>query len=418
MKWFRRALEIEPETTKAKFFLLVVDKLVIGLFVLIVIGAFLLLRSDWEATRTERVAEAQISLERTRLLKEILPFILQESSDVMASGYLLSSALSAKQFDAQVAIEIVPRLHARGLPDSHFLRIAELAIPDGLPAIASRAAHLQENSKERLLWADALRRVLPYVSTTEEQQIVTRKFLTRYVGNLFFLFQPIIRATECQFLFFSDSRVLRLVGALDCAIANWGPNKEAADFIGNEFAMLNLKSKEDLSYGLALINVLYDYSKDRDRLTPYMAEHLAQLVVDDSFFHRISWIPKSASRTQRDQWFSERTAANIHSSIQYRAGYILASMGQRAGSAEGVLISFMEEFVDNVEGEQDPKSLSRLSSRYGKYAVRTAVAVLMNLGTEKARMILKEVRELGDEKHGHFDGLRGIIRNLETEDQQ
>ena len=226
MKWLRRTLDIDPRTIKAKLFLLVVDKLIIGLFVLAVIGVFLLLRSDWEIARTERAAEAQINIERTRLEKEILPFILQESSDVMASGYLLSSALSAKQFDAQVAIEIVSALRARGLPDSHILRIVELALPEGLPAIARHAARLlseisvhenlgrttyasaipkndhgvphiaskqlplrlQESLKERLLWADALRKFLPHVSTIKEEQIATSQFLTRYIGDLFFLF--------------------------------------------------------------------------------------------------------------------------------------------------------------------------------------------------------------------------------------
>ena len=199
---------------------------------------------------------------------------------------------------------------------------------------------------------------------------------------------------------------------------DWGPKKKAAAFIGNELAALSLKSKEDLSYALALVDVLDDYSRDKGELAPEIANHLARLAVDGSFFQRISWIPHNASRAQRDQWWSEKKAADIHSSIQFRAGQILALMGQKASGAEDVLISFMEDFVNNVEGEQDPEALSLLSSKYGKYAVRTAVIVLMNLGTEKARKSLKRMRDLGDKKHGHFEGLMEIPRDPETEDHE
>ena len=446
MNRLRKLLDLDPDTTKAKFFLLVVDKLVIGLFVLGLIGAFLWIRSDSEAIRAKRVADAQLDLERARLEKELLPFILRDSSDVMASGYLLSSALSAKLFDSQVAMEIASGLHARGLPDIHILRIAELALPEGLSVIARHGVRLrsqieshespgrdtyvsgirqdsrrvakitskhpsprlQANKNERQLWADALKNFLPYIAANEERKIATRKFLTRYIGALYFLLQT-VRSKDAQSLYFNDSRVLRLIGALDCVIKNWGPKQKAVDYVGNEFAILDLRSKEDLSYALALVDLLEDYSKDKRNLAPEISYHLARLAVDRSFFHRISWIPSSASRAQRDQWWSEARAAAIHSSIQYRAGQILESMGPNAGGAESVLTSFIEEFVDNVTREQNSEALSLLSSRYGSYSVRTAVAVLRNLKTKKAETILQKVRNLEDEKIGRFEGLRQVL---------
>ena len=95
MKWFARLFSIDPDTIRGKLLVLVVDKLIIGLIILGAIGAYQMFQSDRDAAREERLADARIKVERTHLAKDLLPFLLDNSSDVIARGYLLSATLSA-----------------------------------------------------------------------------------------------------------------------------------------------------------------------------------------------------------------------------------------------------------------------------------------------------------------------------------
>ena len=351
-------------------------------------------------------------------------------------------------------MEVAAELHDQGLPDHHIPRIASLALPERLQAIARHGARLRNELrdngnpsrasqvrgisngsggykyvpssnlsdqlravvKERLVWADALKEAMPHVSEHEEGKIVTRRFLTRYLDGLYFLFQP-VGVQGSQRLFFSTSRTLRLVGALDCVIQNWGPKREAADFVGAELTALDLGSEEDLSYALALVRVLREFANGTNEyanLAPEIAVHLARLLVDNSFLHRLPWIPDDASREQRNLWLSEDITADLHSSLQFTAGESLWLMRTQAHSAEGVLISFIDELVRNVKSSKTPEAVSRLSGRYGSYAVRVSVAVLISMDTEASRAAIQKVRKLGDEHLSQFEGIGMELNALEN----
>ena len=451
MNLLSKVFAIDAETTKGKLVLLVADKLIIGLIVLGAIGFYDWFQSDREAVHEARLVEAQLKVDRMHLAKELLPFILNESSDAVARGYLLSSALSAELIDPEVAIDVASKLFGQGLLDVQIRRIVEIALPAGLPSIArhgvrlrnelrnsgnpvrsaqvkgisdnfggvkyipspSLSERLQESVKERLVWANALGEALPDVAAHEERQIVTRKFLTKHISGLYFLFQPIAMRSS-QRLFFSSSPTLRLVGALDCVIQNWGPTQEAADYIGDELQALNLRSEGDLSYALALVRVLREYEDGRDEqadLAPEVAIHLARLAVDGSFRHRVPWISDEASHEQRKKWLSEDNAADVHSSLQFTAGEVLWLIRKQAHGAEGVLVSFIDNFVSEIEAAQTEEFVSLLSSRYGSYAPRFAVAVLLAIDTPEARKAIWKVRALDDDKLAHFEG---IAMELET----
>ena len=451
MKLLSKLFAIDAETTKGKLILLVADKLIIGLIVLGAIGIFLRFQSDREAVHEARLVEAKLKVDRMHLAKDLLPFMLDESSDAVARGYLLSSALSAELIDPEVAIDVASKLFAQGLLDAQIRRIVGIALPAGLPSIARHGARLrnelrnsgnpgrsaqvkgisdsaggvkyvpspnlseqlQQSVNERLVWAGALGEALPDVSAHEERQIVTQGFLTAHISALYFLFQP-TSMRGSQRLFFSSSRTLRLVGALDCVIQDWGPTQEAAEYIGNELETLNLRSEEDLSYALALVRVLREYEDDRDDqadLAPEIAIHLARLVVDGSFRHRVPWISDEASHVQRKNWLSEDIAADIHSSLQFTAGEVLWLIRKQAHGAEGVLVSFIDKFVSEIEAAHSQESVSLLSSRYGSYAPRFAVAVLFAIDTPESRKAIRKVRTLGDDKLAHFEG---IAREFET----
>ena len=148
MKWLARLFATDPDTTRGKLLVLVVDKLIIGLIILGAIGTYQMFQSNRDAAREARLADARTKVERTRLAKDLLPFLLDNSSDVIARGYLLSATLSAGLIDPNVAIEVATELHDQGLPDHHIPRIASLALPAGLQAIARHGARLHKELRD------------------------------------------------------------------------------------------------------------------------------------------------------------------------------------------------------------------------------------------------------------------------------
>lgn len=451
MSWITKLLAVGPDTTRGRFLLLIADKLIIGLIIVGAISFFQILQSDREATRTERVANAQISVERARLQKDILPFILRDSTDVVASGYLLSSSLSAGLFDKEVAIEIISGLYARGLPDAHAIRIARLALPAGLPAVARQAARLrhemndqgkpalsatvravqarrghyayvpsenlsaslQEVVRERLLWADILRKFVPRMSVDDERRIFSKEFLTEFLVDILFLLQT-VRMTDTRDLFLSTSDTLRLIGALDSVSRNWGPKKRASDYLGSILSSLDLRSIEDLSFALAIIEILENHAYDKrgdTTIATGIAVHLARFVVDESFLHRISWIPNNASEVERDKYWAEDKIADVHSSLQLRAGNVLVLMKKSAIEAEDILVSFVNDFMINLKHAEAPDDVALMRSRYGKYSVRFTVEVLKALDTKKSREIIDGLRNLDSSKLRAFEGLVGVLQS-------
>lgn len=456
MSWLASLSEIAPESTRSRVLVLLLDRVLIGAVVGFAFVNYDIYRADRDAQREDRALQAQLRVERARASGELLPSILDRTSEVGSRGYLLSSALSAELIAPEAAIELLSSLHREGILNSQFLRIAGVALPAGLAAVGRHGARLRDEARahgnpgrssqvtavaevpsgyryvaytglsaplqavvnERLSWAAALREALPRIPERDEREVVTRRFLTEHVSGLYFVFQP-IGARTAEELFHSSSMTLRLIGALDCVIQNWGPTLEAAIYVGQEFASLDLASEEDVLYAEALVGVLREHMFRRSfgirtgSHGSHVAIHLAELLVDDSFRHRVSWLPNSASPEQRRRWWAEESAASAHSSLQFVVSEVLTQMGERAENAEPVLTSFVNEFVQEVDGAETQEALQLVSSRYGSYSVRTAVAVLRSLDSETSRAALESVRQLGDDKLTAFEGVRWLLGDLE-----
>ena len=158
-------------------------------------------------------------------MKELLPYFLDETTDVDARGNLLLSSLLSGLIDANLAIEISSDLIGHGITERLIHRIVDLSLPEGLDAIARRGAlihdsmrnydnvnisgqikakfrnsgevyyipspdlstELQALVKQRLVWNAALRESMPNVDKLKEEEIVNPQFLTTHLNAVYFL---------------------------------------------------------------------------------------------------------------------------------------------------------------------------------------------------------------------------------------
>jgi hypothetical protein len=465
-----KLLATEAESFKGKLLLLVLDKLLIGAIIALAFFAYdryrtsdqqrfesgmvkythdlELERRNQEAVREDRAAKIQREFERARLAKELLPLILDNSTDVVARGYVLRSALSTGLIGPEAAIEISKTLHKQGIPDIDIHRIARAAFPDGFVAIARHGARLRDEwirldhhpkevylhemdvqklpsksaavAKERRLWRAVILQLLPEIGDPAERQLFTRSFLRKHLSSLYFLLPNNSEPASTR-LFQHSSRTLRLFGSLDCIIHDWGPLQEAVRYLGGELSALDLKSLDDISYARSFVQTLSLYGQpwaigtpaDGTEVASEVSVHLAALLVDGSFNHFVPWIEDGAPIEERQKWFAERDAADAHASLQYEAGELLSRIGGRARNAESVLVSFLDRFLHDVDVATTQDSVSLVRSRYGKHSVRFAIAVLGAINTPQSNVAIRKLKELPEDKLRAFEGIRMELEALE-----
>ena len=434
----------KDDTVRAKLFLLGVDKLVFGLFIALSLLTYNEIQGRREGKRQAQAAMIQRNLDTTLLAVDLYPMILDETTSVVSRGLVLSSARTADLIPPHAALELVFTLYGHGLPDSYVRLIADASLPAGLGAVArhgmvlkhklgtrgrdSLASQITEVStleyvpspdlpeelrsvvKERMLWNSILHQMLSSANYEQVNEITTKEFLTEHMDGLFFLME--YDSNPDNHYLDVHVRILELIG-LDKVILNRDDQSASASFVENEFSSADLTKKDDIDYVRAIVRVLTSYGKRKNDgtydISPSIAPHLARLLVDKSFFHRLGWIEKDAGQKDREEWMAELPAAISHSSLQFEAAMLLEMMNNTE-MAEDVLVSFMEEFMDDIRKEDDKESLSLMSNRYGSYSIRHAVSILSNIDTQTARDVIDQLCQL-HKKFGHFEG---VMMELET----
>ena len=373
---------------------------------------------------------------------------------LFARGHVLHYALSTGIIGPEQALELIPMLHAEGISENQIRRVARTALPAGLGAVARRGLYLRAEAalhgegdatvamrakivsegpyrrlaipppdyspelqavvRERMLWASILHEVLPSTRQDEENKIATQSFFAEHFSGLYFLLRP-GGVVVTERMYFSPSQTLRLIGALDSIVQDWGPSEEASTRFGKDLAALDLASPKDIAYAKAFVDVLREYSRYPRALggggiTPEIGPHLAKLLVDDSFVHRVDWIGKDASSEERKKWWSNSRAANEHSSLQFAAGEVLKKMDRGAHGAEAVLISFIDKLIDDLE-IATADDANRLRSQHGKDSALYAVAVLLRIDTPASKEAIQRLRKIGEDKLSAF---AGVLREINS----
>lgn len=105
----------DPESFKGKVLLLVVDKIIIGA----IIATAFFVYDQYKTTDTRRYerqrVEIQRSFERSRLIKEFLPVVQDESINLTTRAYVLRAAVLTHAIDPDAAFELGQDFFRKGL---------------------------------------------------------------------------------------------------------------------------------------------------------------------------------------------------------------------------------------------------------------------------------------------------------------
>ena len=138
---------IDPESFRGKFYLLVIDKVVIG--ALIAIALFLYDRWKTHEVRsyTEAQEEIQLGFKRAEYIKQLVPIVLDDKTPVRYRAQSLGALVETKSIDAHSAVKFTKILldsnvlemdrdgHANQTAEDYLLTLMLKAMPLGLPAL-------------------------------------------------------------------------------------------------------------------------------------------------------------------------------------------------------------------------------------------------------------------------------------------
>ena len=131
------------DTFNGRLLLLIIDKIVIGAIVAIAFFFFDKHKTKDARKHQARQAEVQLQFERSRLIKEFLPVIQDDSMDLVTRGYVLRSAVLTRSLDADAAFEIGQDFLRAGLSENHYKRIVSATLPDSVAAFARRGVQIE-----------------------------------------------------------------------------------------------------------------------------------------------------------------------------------------------------------------------------------------------------------------------------------
>lgn len=138
------------ELLKHPLFLLVVDKLIIGL----IIAAAFFWYDRYKTIESRKYQKEQQKIqrqfERSRLLKEFLPIIRDSKVDLVTRGYVLRSAVLLRALDAAAAFEIGQDFLRAGLQENHYKRVVSAMLPHSIGAFSARGTQIAREWREAL----------------------------------------------------------------------------------------------------------------------------------------------------------------------------------------------------------------------------------------------------------------------------
>lgn len=141
-------MPIEAESFRGKLYLLIIDKLAIGA---VIACAFVIYDSS-KTSSDRHYADAskkiQLQFEQAQLIKEFLPVIADEKTNIVTKAYLLRSAIVTGAIDPETGVELGRVLIPAGLEETHFRRVMAAAMPGGIPAISRHAIEMANKWKE------------------------------------------------------------------------------------------------------------------------------------------------------------------------------------------------------------------------------------------------------------------------------
>lgn len=435
--------EVDADSLRGKFYLLLLDKILLGAVIAIAIIVYdrfktadqhafeermsiaahelEVERAELADARSQSLLERQLEFERARLLGESLPRILAKDREAAERAHLVRAMVRTKSLDPETAVVLVDQLTEEGLRDSDFYSVAREILPAGMPAVARIGAALAEHVgtvgavidpvsgretgavppevRRARLWQRALTEAIASVQFGESVGIHSKRELAEHLYGLYALAAPGSQS-GAEELSQSPSEALALVGHIQRLV--FSPEDEQALEYVSALLRLDHSHLDNLLLAKAILGTL----RQAPRLPRGpIVEPIAAILVERRRFD-------TSLLVQEEHW-----------SLRFQAGQLLVDImdgavndlaGQTSDTALQLTRSLgpsMERFRVEVLNAKNEEELNTVASAWdsGKL-IRLAVDALGRAHCEEATESLSAVLELGDMKLRAFPFLAEDIR--------
>lgn len=431
-------MPIDADSFRGKLYLLIVDKLAIGAIIACAFVAY----DTWKTSADRQYADAaklvQLDFERAKLVKEFVPAIADQQTNIVTKAYLLRSAIVTGAIDPETGVELGRALIPAGLEESHFKRVMAAAMPSGIPAVSRHALAMAnkwrethadaftptaminpESGRESIpddmkaqiqearLWRAVLLEAAPAI-TESFVPLQSDAGLSKTIFGLFVLVNPGSQP-EAIDLSHSSSRGISAIGHLSRVLFD-PRDEEAARQVGRVLSIAT-PTKDNISLSSATLGVLLEYGPPRGGP---IADSLARLLTQVP--------PATGTPSVRSAfyWLQWRSAdlldamARSEETVRLRLKKVnpSAKSSDWAGvnAASGTLLADLKQFTSSLQTASGESDMNRVAKRYedGKL-IRRVIALVGSVNSAEARPALQSLGAVSDDKLRNFPFLREEI---------
>ncbi|HLY98169.1 MAG TPA: hypothetical protein VKT33_03795 [Candidatus Angelobacter sp.] len=413
-------MAIPPESFRGKVLLLMIDKLVIGAIIAIAFAAYDSWKTHADQKYQDESKKIQLDFERATLVKEFVPAINSNQTDLVTKAYLLRSAITTGAIDPDTAIDLGHTLVQSGLETSHFLRVMSAAMPGGIPAISRHSSQmaaewrtihrdqLSDNKNipndlkaevlEAQLWRTVVLEAIPSIDDSFTP-LHKRSELAKNIYGLFVIVKP-VNYFDAIDLSHNSSHGIAMVGYLSRILFS-SRDSEAVRKIADDL-LISDTTNNDVAYKSALVQILADYGP------PFggeIAKPLAALLVQAPDL-------STSLSVQSSVYSLQSHVAGLMDAMAIRDAKIKARLRRDPKAkpiewegialAKDILLSKIQQFEKDIRLSSTQQQMELLSRKYSDDLLRRILILLGHIDSPDVRTALLSLRSVGDDKLRHF----------------
>jgi len=398
-------MPMDADSFRGKVWLLVIDKVVLGALIALALVAYDLYRTRDARNYDSLTKETQLTVERARLAKEVLPIITSKEQDVTTRGFTLGESVRTGAIPSNAAIALGPGLLRDGLSPLDFVDIMELTVPKGVAAIGRHGKELWSKLGDLSDSSDSSRRydLRTFAYATDDPHKNDLNAIAREVGawgqvlsdlnrtikpsacgfvdapimsdyswaGIFFLLAPRMSPPLAEELSRSPCQTFQVVGNVERFLKD-GNDQQAAAAVASVILPKTLEFYRRM-LSSDVLGILLSYGPSSSEA---IAEPVARVLVGQEFW-------KSRTDPQEE-------ALN---DVQYCAAELLGSMVQRRQkadtkstfAAEHVLCEFLAKSGERLNNMTVEDIIKRQAEDYAeREAEKYTIQILQMLGSSNA----------------------------------
>ena len=377
-------LDIDPGSFRAKVWLLVLDKIVIGAIILVALAFY----KNWEMEESRAYAEdreeIQLAFRRAENLKELLPVVLDGQRENQLRNHMLVALIDTQSLSSSSAVDLASQiLYSDGgeqlAAENSFLANTMVQVmPKGLGTAIDkyRDADAESNNfrdkhwRIALFWRHVILEALRRAQVLGSEELNSPDFLVRNFRSLL-KFYPTVKANEAYEWSHGEVKGLRLLGAfniLDRAIRDKYSDREQR---GDTETRMPAHSKRYLASSSSDINepVLATLIVEKLHMDfvalPEVSNRILEVIQQSQVREAVRQHPQDADRRVHE------TAYWCYRALNYLAWS--AKHPDLSGQIEERVLPLVERFYDDVKSGH-PDALDHGANLIDRWFVQ----VLMN----------------------------------------